>query len=132
VANRDTTNVDDLRMAFSSFKAKTVIYRYQLLLTYDEEYLLPINTVNNSTATNKTLTTESFNPLASVYFYNATNTVNADDVIGAYRIYVNSGQANLSYSFNISPGLVSNNSVYLVCVPQDGGKAKLHPSAPLA
>jgi len=58
--------------------------------------------------------------------------VNADAVIGTYRIYINYGSANLSFSFNIDPDLVSNKSVYLVCVPQDGGKAKLHPSEPLA
>jgi hypothetical protein len=40
-----------------------------------------MNAVNNSTATNKTLTTDSFDPFGPIYYYAATTNYNANATI---------------------------------------------------
>jgi len=99
------------------------------LLTYDDEYLLPVNAINNSTATNKTLTTESFYPLSQVWWWQSTGTASAGAKIPDWNqvaAHFNSALADLRYAFNTGTTLTANKSIYLVCVPQPDGKAKLH------
>ena len=129
IANRDTTDVYKLSSTYNSWKAKTNLYRYQVLLTYDDEYLLPVNAINNSTATNKTLTTESFYPLSQVWWWQSTGTASAGAKIPDWNqvaAHFNSALADLRYAFNTGTTLTANKSIYLVCVPQPDGKAKLH------
>lgn len=111
------------------------LYRYQLCLTKSDGSLVPINSVNNSVATNKTLTTDTFDPFGEIFFWNSTSTYSANAVIGTtnlYRQYV----CDFRYSFNIggydtTPTLTARKPLYLVAVPQADGTAKLH-SAPLS
>ena len=109
------------------YKAYTNIYRYQILLPKDEEYLLPINTTSNSTASTKVLTTEEFDIFGPIYYYGSTTTVNANAVIPTKRTYI-STSINLAYSFNTTTTLTPSKNVYMVVVPQANNKAKLHSS----
>ncbi len=122
----DSTNIQNLRLNYTIYKAYTVLYRYQILFTKDVSNLLPANTVSNSTATTKTLTTESFNPFGQVYYYNSTTEVSAGAVIGNNSMYSQTGVLDLRYGFNTGTTLTANKEVYLVCVPQSDGTVKLH------
>ena len=113
------------RPTYVRLKTKTNLYRYQMLLSYSDTELLPINAVNNDTGTSKTLTTESFDPFGPIYFYYNENTVNANTVIPDSRLWAQRDM-NLRYSFNTGTTLTANKSIYLVAVPQDDGKAKLY------
>lgn len=124
--NSDTNTLAyQVRHNNGTYLAGTVLYRYQLLVSKNETTLLPLNAVNNSTATNKTLTTEAFNPFGEILYYNSTTTVNANANIGATALYK---QANLDlrYSTNVGTTLTNNKDVFLVCVPQSNGLVKLH------
>ena len=134
LANRDTTDIYKLGSVYNSWKALAAIYRYQLLLTVDEEYLVPVNSVNNSQATNKTLTTAAFDPFGQIWYWNSANTIAANaklDDWNSVTSHYNNGLIDLRYSFNTGTGLTANKPVYLVCVPQADGKAKLH-TAPIS
>jgi hypothetical protein len=97
-----------------------------LCFTYDEEYLLPANTTSNSTATTKTtITTESFDPFGTVWYYGTTTTVAAGDNIGDNVLYAMQ-YLDLRYSFNTGSTLTARKSVYLVMEPQSDGRAKLY------
>lgn len=109
------------------YKAATVLYRYQICLEVDNTTIVPINTVNNSTATNKTLTTSSFKPFGRIFYYANTNTVNANATIPDGRLYIGQN-LNLGYSFNTGSTLTAQKAVYLVCTPQTDGRAKLYSS----
>lgn len=129
VANRDTTDVCKLGRAYNSIKAKAAIYRYQILLTYDGEYLLPVSNGNNNTATNKTMTTEKFDPLAQIYYWTTSITVSANAKLNDWKLcaaHYNNGLIDLRYAFNTGTTLTANKAVYLVCVAQTDGSAKLH------
>lgn len=124
IANRDTNDTATIiGYPYGSYKTKTALYRYQVLLTIDETTLVPVNAVNNSTATTKTLTTESFNPFGQIYYYNSTATVNANGAVGNLRAQQ---LIDLRISFNTGTTLIANKSVYLACVPQNDGLVKLH------
>jgi len=118
------------RPTYVRLKTKTNLYRYQMLLSYSDTELLPINAVSNDTGTSKTLTTESFDPFGPIYYYYNESTVNANAVIPDSRLWAQRDM-NLRYSFNTGTTLTANKSIYLVAVPQDDGKAKLY-SEPIA
>lgn len=129
-ADRDTDTTSRLRNEYSAVKTYTVLYRYMVCFTKDEQYILPVNTHSaaGTTAINKTLTTESFDPFGQVYYYNISNSntvVNADAVPGA-NLYTQYTIFDLRYSFNTAKSLTANRAVYLVCQPQSDGKVKLH------
>ena len=124
-ADYDSTNIFQLRKNYNGFKPSTNLYDYQILLTKNETDLLPINTVDGSTATNKTLTTDSFDPFGQIYWWNSASTVNANTVIGSWTNLMTQVLADLRYSFNIGKTLTTNEAVYLVAVPQTNGTAKL-------
>lgn len=112
----------------------TALYRYQLCLSRHDRSLLPINIVNNSTATNKVLTTESFDPFGDILYWASTTTYNAGANVGDgwYNQYL----GDIRYSFNCggyqaASTLVGRKPLYLVATPQSDGMAKLH-SSPLA
>ena len=120
-----------IRRGNGTYKSVTALYRYQFLLTYSETQLLPINAVNNSTATNKTLTTEPFDPFGEIYYYPTTTTISAGANIGVSNLYTQYEAADLRYSFNTGSTLTAHNPIYIVAVPQSNGKAVLH-TAPIS
>ena len=124
-ADYDSTNTYQLRANYGGFKPTTDLYRFQLLLTKNETDLVPINAVNNSTATTKTLTTEEFNPFKPIYWWNTIIAVNANRVIGDWTNLYSQVLADFRYSFNIGQTLTANKAVYLVAIPQNNGMAKL-------
>lgn len=129
VANRDTTNVGQLSRIYNSIKAKAAIYRYQILLTYDGEYLLPVSNGNNNASANKTMTTEKFDPFGQIYYWLSTTTVSANAKINDWNhcmSHFNNALIDLRYAFNTGTTLTANKAIYLVCVPQSDGSAKLH------
>lgn len=125
--NTNTTYsvVSNTYSQYANYKAKNAIYRYMMLLQYDDEHLLPVNTNSNTTATTKTITQEEFDPFGNIYFYNVTASTSAEAAIATGRCY-QQVLADLRYSFNTASGLTPNKSVYLVAEPQSNGKAKLY------
>lgn len=129
LADYNTTDPYNDGLGYSCYKAKSAIYRYVLLFTVDETYLVPSTSVNNSTATTKALTTESFDVFGEIFYYNSTTTVNANAVTtnwNAVQSMHTNGLIDLRYGFNTGTTLTANKAVYLVCVPQADGKVKLH------
>lgn len=123
------------RTNYSSRTTAAALYRYQLCLTKRDGTLVPVNSVNNSVATNKTLTTDTFDPFGEIFFWNSTSTYAANANVGNgsfYRQYL----CDLRYSFNCggydaAGTLTARQPLYLVCALQSDGMAKLH-SSPLS
>lgn len=132
-SNSDTIGYDVREYYNGGKTTKTNLYRYQICLSCFDGTLLPVNEVNNSTATTKTLTSESFNPFGQIYYYGTTTTVASGGTIPSAYLWVQStyGRPDFRYSFNIGTTLVPGSDIYLVCVPQQDGSVKLHTS-PLA
>lgn len=115
------------RLYSNRFKTKTALYRYQILFTIDNDTVLPANAVNNSFATTKALTTESFDPFGPIYYYNSTTTYSANAVIAADGALYDQYRFDLRYSFNTGTTLTAYKLVYLVMKLDDNGRtAKLH------
>lgn len=123
------------RTNYSSRTTAAALYRYQFCLTKRDGTLVPVNSVNNSVATNKTLTTDTFDPFGEIFFWNSTSTYSANANVGNgsfYRQYL----CDLRYSFNCggydaAGTLTARQPLYLVCALQSDGMAKLH-SSPLS
>lgn len=127
----DSTNTYQLRKYYTRYKAKSALYRYMICFINKDDELIPANNVSNSTATTKTLTTESFMPSKGIYYYNSTNAVEAAKYTGNATLYQQLGLVDLRYSFNTGTTLTANKPVYLVVTPQADGQVKLA-STPIA
>ena len=125
----DSTNTQQLRVYNTRPKTKSALYRYMICFVNNDGLLIPANNVNNSTATTKTLTTESFNLFDSIYYYNSTTTVSANGQVGSGTLYKQLG-IDLRYSFNTGTTLVAPNGVYLK-VTADGSQFKLATDNPI-
>lgn len=110
-------------------KPYNTLYRYQVCFTKDEEYILPANSVDNSTGTTKQLTTTEFDPFGPIFFYNSTTNRTNTQAVGAC-VLVQNCHLDLRYSFNTGDTLTANKLVYVVCDPQTNGKVKLSTSPP--
>ena len=123
------------RSYYGSRTTKNALYRYQFCVTESSGQLIPINSVNNSVATNKTLMTDAFDPFGEIFFWGSTSTYSAGANVGNgywYRQYL----ADLRYSFNCGgydtdSTLTARLPLYLVATPQTDGTAKLY-SQPLS
>lgn len=128
--NADSNSIGyQLRHNSGTYTAFANIYRYMLLLSKSSTQVLPVNSVSNSIATTKALTTESFNPFGEILYYSGTATVatGGQTASSLWQQYA----FDLRYSFNCGQTLTSNKDVYIVAVPQSDGYAKLA-SSPLA
>ena len=113
----------------NAWKTQTAMGRYMLLLQKSDSHLLPITEANNSTATNKTLTTQSFNPFGYMFYYASTTTFAANaNINNNATLYNQYYYMDLRYSFNTGTTLTTYGSVYLVAQLQGDGTAKLHSS----
>lgn len=110
----------------SLYKTSTACGRYMLLLTQNEEYLLPTTAVNNSTSTSKALTTEEFDPFGPIFYYAYSGTTQqpADYVFPANILYSQT-HMDLQRALNTGTTLTTGLAVYLVATIQSNGKAKL-------
>lgn len=113
-----------LRDYYLQYYPVETLYRYQVCFINKDSKLVPANSISNSTATNKTLTTQSFDINKDIYYYNSTTTVATTGVTAAATLY-RQVLADLKYSFNTGTTLVKYKPVYLVVVPQDDGQVKL-------
>lgn len=123
--NTNDTSTMYIRYANGTFVPSTALYRYQILLTKDQTTLIPVNAVSNSTATTKTLTTESFNPFEPIYYYSTTGTVNANATINVAYLWSVRNNADIRYSFNTGTTLTTNKDVYIVAQMDSPTTAKL-------
>ena len=116
--------------AGSNVKANSVVYRYQMLFQMDENTFTPLNNVNNSLATDKTILTDvEFNPLGEILFWDSTTTINANgDLTNAARWALN---FDLRYTFNCGTTLTAHKPLYLKVSLQSNGNVKLASSSPL-
>ena len=121
----DSTNTYQLRKYYTRYKAKSALYRYMICFINKNDELIPANNVSNSTATTKTLTTESFMLSKGIYYYNSATTVAAAGYTGNATLYQQLGLIDLRYSFNTGTTLTANKPVYLVVTPQADGQVKL-------
>lgn len=121
-----------VRYYYACRKAHAALYRYQICLTRRDHDLLPVNSVNNSTAANKTLTKDSFDPFGEIFYWDYTGTVAAGGNVtdGYLKSHV---VADLRYSFNISTsiGLVARKPLYLMAVMSQDETATLVGNTPL-
>ena len=127
----NSTNTYQLRKYYTRYKAKSALYRYMICFINKNDELIPANNVSNSTATTKTLTTESFMLSKGIYYYNSTTTVAAAGYTGNSTLYQQLGLIDLRYSFNTGTTLTANKPVYLVVTAQIDGQVKLA-STPIA
>lgn len=116
----DSTNTYQLRKYYSRYTTKSALYRYMICFVNKDNLLIPANNVNNSTANNKTLTTDSFDLSKGIYYYNSTTTVAAGGLTGTAALYQQIGLLDLRYSFNTGTTLTANKPVYLVVTPSGG------------
>lgn len=129
-ADYDSIVLHQLKHGSSTVTSTTNLGRYVLLLQKDENKFVPVTAVNNSTATNKQLTTDSFNPFGDILYYSYTTVINANASPSAGYLYQQIA-LDLRYSFNTGTTLTSNKDVYIVATPQADGSAKLY-STPIA
>lgn len=120
------------RLYSNRFITSAALYRYQLVLTQNETTVVPMNSVNNSVETNKTLTTASFDPFGPIYYYSSTTTYSANARIATDATFYDQYRFDLRYATNVGSTLTQWSPVYLVMeMNSDGKTAKLH-STPIA
>lgn len=126
----NTTSIYTLMTYRGSKTVTGNLYRYILCLTKDESTLVPINSVmgtspNGTTATTKTMTTESFDPFGMILYYGTATAINKGNAVAMSQMYRQNGSVDLRYSLNCGQTLDSNKDVYLVVEPQSDGMVKL-------
>lgn len=120
-----------LRYASTNFVANSVVYRYQLLFQIDDDKFTPLNNVNNNTGTTKSmLTSVDFMPFGKIFYWNSTNTVNANANIGSGSLYYICS-VDLRYTFNCGTTLTAHKNIYLKCSKQSNGKVRIADASPL-
>lgn len=129
-ADYDTTNVYQLRHNYNTVVCTTAMGRYMILLQKTETDFVPVNAVDNSIATTKTLTTDSFNPFGDILYYSGTTVVAANGSPSANALFLQN-LVDLRYAFNTGTTLTDKKDVYIVAVPQSNGSAKLY-STPIS
>lgn len=114
------------RIYYGRFKNYAPSYRYVIFLQKDDQYLLPVNSVNNDpTNTSKAITTQSFDPFGYIFYWaSTTNYATAGTQIGDAALYNQYNSLDLRYSFNTASTLVSRDPIYLVADIQSDGSAK--------
>lgn len=99
--------------------------RYKICFTMFDGKILPSTTVSNSTGTTKELTTDSFDPYGTIYYYNTTTGVAAGESPSASYMWLLYPTVDLRYGFNTGTTLVAKDNVYIKCSPQTDGSVKL-------
>lgn len=125
--NSDSVN---MRRGNGQVTIDKALYRYQFLFSKDINTMTPTNQTSNSTGTSKTLTTDSFDPLLPIFYYNTTGTKEIGNM-GVANLFEQYSSCDMRYGFNCGKTLTSYAPVFLVVVPQPDGLVKLH-SSPLA
>ena len=124
-----STTAYNIRRNAGSVPSDVTIYGYKLCFTRHDGKMSPINTVSVNPHTNmsKALTTDSFDPFGTIYYYNSGNTGGEATATVSY-LFTKYSSVDMRYSFNLSSSsnpLTNNAPVYLVCEPQADGQVKL-------
>jgi hypothetical protein len=109
----DSTNTFQFRSYSGALVTLDALYRYMLVVTDFEGNLIPLNTTNNSTATNKVMTTREFNPKGLIYYYNSSTTISANGTVTPTNLYFQL-TFDARYSLNCGQTLKTNSPLYLV------------------
>ena len=110
----------------AAYKAKSALYRYQMLFQIDKDYLTPLNNNNNVTAATKTMLTDvEFDPFGEILYYSTSTALDPEARIGATSALFEYGAIDLRYTFNCASTLTSFEPIYLKVIIQSNGKAKI-------
>lgn len=129
--NYNTNTVpSNLYNGYSALKTYAQLCRNMICLTKNSEYILPVTSVSNTQGTTKPMTTEEFDPFGEIYYYDTTTIIAANGVPGNTHLFsqYSTSLINLKYAFNTGNTLTAGKAIYLVCVPQPNGSAKLAPN----
>ena len=142
--NSDTTTITNIRHYYTRPKVTANLLRYALAFRKDEDHIVPIHSVpastnassvdakRCSTATNKTMTAESFDPFGEIYLYDGTDTkVAPNSKVAAGYLLVQQNLVDGRRVFNVTNTTTANKNfiedreLYLVVDLQSDGSVKL-------
>ncbi len=142
--NSDTTTITNIRHYYTRPKVTANLLRYALAFRKDEDHIVPIHSVpastnassvdakRCSTATNKTMTAESFDPLGEIYLYDGTDTkVAPNSKVAAGYLLVQQNLVDGRRVFNVTntttadKNFIEDRELYLVVDLQSDGSVKL-------
>ena len=116
--NTNDTSTGYTRYAHGTYQPTTSLARYRLCLSKgDGTHVVVVSGGADSSAATtqaKTITTQTFNPFDSIYYFSYAGTYAANSNIGAGYLWTSYSNINLSYSFNTGSTLTSNKDVYMV------------------
>lgn len=134
----DTTTITNVRHLYWYPFVTTDLLNNTIVFRKNENYVIPIhsasagtsgtNAYTPTTATNKSLTAESFDPFGEILHYSYASKVNANNKIPAGCLYEQlSSLINIRSIFNIpsTTNLIGSREVYIVASLQDDGMMKL-------
>lgn len=116
------------RFAYGTYTTTTAVGRYVICLSKTTTSVVPVTAVNNSTATTKALTTDTFNPFEPIYYYTnngSTTQTAANAALSASYLWTAYSNINLGYSFNTGSTLTTNKDVFIKATPTNGYMATL-------
>lgn len=127
-SNSNDTTSGYARFSHGTYTTTTAVGRYVICLTKSPTSVVPVTAVNNSTATTKALTTDTFNPFEPIFYFTnngSTTQTAANKALTASYLWTTYSNINLGYSFNTGSTLTTNKDVYIKATPTDGYMAKL-------
>ena len=135
--NPDTTTVTTVRRYYSScVKPTAVLLSNVIVFRKNETQVVPIHSVAAGTSgtkaytanngTNKTMTTEEFDPFGQILWYSNSKKIDANAIIDTATLYMQyGGLIDARRIFNCGQTLVGNKELYLVVDLQSDGMVKL-------
>lgn len=127
-SNSNDTSTGYTRFSHGTYTTTTAVGRYVICLTKSPTSVVPVTAVNNSTATTKALTTDTFNPFEPIFYFTnngSTTQTAANKALTASYLWTAYSNINLGYSFNTGSTLTTNKDVYIKATPTNGYMAKL-------
>lgn len=127
-SNSNDTATGYTRFSHGTYTTTTAVGRYVICLSKSPTSVVPVTAVNDSTATNKTLTTDTFNPFEPIFYYTnngSTTQTAANAALSVSYLWRNYSNINLGYSFNTGTTLTNNKDVYIKATPTSGYMATL-------
>lgn len=129
----NTTSIYTLQRYNGTRVVSADLLRYVIAFRKNETTIVPIHSVAGTgtaentavTSTNKTMTTESFDPFGEIYQY-ATNTkIAANESVNLSTLRTQCASVDARYIFNCNKTLTAQRELYLVVDLQSDGMVKL-------
>lgn len=129
----NTTSIYTLQRYNGTRVVSADLLRYVIAFRKNETTIVPIHSVAGTgtaentavTSTNKTMTTESFDPFGEIYQY-ATNTkIAANESVNLSALRTQCASVDARYIFNCNKTLTAQRELYLVVDLQSDGMVKL-------